>query len=236
MYLSSGMVAHNPYKKQLPHLKHTVLWCLLDRASLWWLTNENPNRCHLLLLFYFLDTHHVWGINMPIFRTLRLCCWTTTLAVSFLICCVLELGCGSARMVSRLPVESQQPACSINESVSFFLYPFLFFLCPLCIYIFFIYIYIYLFKRREESQLDANEWSIALIICSTCFGHIYARHQELETILVLLLHMVCNALVAGGRWSGAGQQAMRPGWGILFGPGRGKLFDCSRTISLIPDA
>jgi len=26
-----------------------------------------------------------------------------------------------------------------------------------------------------------------------------------------LPHMVCNALVAGGRRSGAGQQAMRPG-------------------------
>ena len=28
---------------------------------------------------------------------------------------------------------------------------------------------------------------------------------------MLLPHMVCNALVAGGRRSGAGQQAMRPG-------------------------
>jgi len=27
---------------------------------------------------------------------------------------------------------------------------------------------------------------------------------------MLLPHMVCNALVAGGRRSGAGQQAMRP--------------------------
>jgi len=40
---------------------------------------------------------------------------------------------------------------------------------------------------------------IALIICSTCFGHLYAHHQELDTILVLLPHVVCNALVAGGR-------------------------------------
>jgi len=29
-----------------------------------------------------------------------------------------------------------------------------------------------------------------------CFRHLYAHHQELETIFVLLLHMVCNALVA----------------------------------------
>ena len=32
-----------------------------------------------------------------------------------------------------------------------------------------------------------------------------------ETILVLLLRMVCYALVAGGQWSGAGQQAMCQG-------------------------
>jgi hypothetical protein len=67
-----------------------------------------------------------------------------------------------------------------------------------------------LYMRREENQLDATEWFIALIICSTCFGHLYANHQELETILVLLPHMVWNALVVGGRRSGAGQQAMRP--------------------------
>jgi len=61
----------------------------------------------------------------------------------------------------------------------------------------------------REEKLDATGWFIALVICSTCFGHLYAHHQELETILVILPHMVCNALVAGGRWSGAGQQAMR---------------------------
>jgi len=68
-----------------------------------------------------------------------------------------------------------------------------------------------LYKRREENQLFATEWFIALIICSTCFGHLHAHHQELKTILVLLPYMVCNALVDGGRRSGAGQQAMRPG-------------------------
>jgi len=30
------------------------------------------------------------------------------------------------------------------------------------------------------------------------FRDLYAHHQELETILVLLPLMVCNALVAGG--------------------------------------
>ena len=71
------------------------------------------------------------------------------------------------------------------------------------------------YKRREENQLDVTECLIALIICSTCFGHLYAYHQELETILVLLPHMVCNALVAGGRLLGAEQQAMSLGWGKL---------------------
>jgi len=66
-------------------------------------------------------------------------------------------------------------------------------------------------KRRNENQLGATPWFIALIICSICFGHLYAHHQELETILVLLPHMVCNALVAGGRRSGTEQQTMRLG-------------------------
>ena len=73
-----------------------------------------------------------------------------------------------------------------------------------------IYIYIcvcvnniYMYKRGEENQLDAPECFIKLMICSTCFGHLYAHHQELETILMLLPHMVCNALVAGGRLLGA---------------------------------
>ena len=73
-----------------------------------------------------------------------------------------------------------------------------------------------LYKRREGNQLDATECFIALIICWTCFGHLYAHHQELETILVSLPLMVCNVLVAGGRQSGAGQQAMRSGWGKLI--------------------
>ena len=74
------------------------------------------------------------------------------------------------------------------------------------------------YKPREENQLDATEWFIALIICSTCSGYLYAHPHELETILVLLPHGVCNALVAGGRQSRAGQQAIlvRPEWGKLL--------------------
>jgi hypothetical protein len=47
-----------------------------------------------------------------------------------------------------------------------------------------------LYMRREENQLDATEWFIALIICSTCFGHFYAHHQEHENIPVLLIIII----------------------------------------------
>jgi len=75
------------------------------------------------------------------------------------------------------------------------------------------------FKRRVENQLDATECFIALIICSTYFGHFYAHHQGLETRLVLLPHMVCNALVAGGWLLGTEYQAMRPERGKLCDTG-----------------
>ena len=68
-----------------------------------------------------------------------------------------------------------------------------------------------LYKHREENQLDVTECFIALIIYSTYFGHLYAHHQELETIFVLLQHMVRNTLVAGCQLLGAEQQAMRSG-------------------------
>ena len=62
---------------------------------------------------------------------------------------------------------------------------------------------------EKKNQLDATEWFIALI-CSTFFEHFYAHHQELETICVLLPPVSCDALVAGCRGSGTGQQAVRP--------------------------
>ena len=60
--------------------------------------------------------------------------------------------------------------------------------------------------RREKNQLDASKWFIALIICSTCFGHSYAHHQDFETICVLLPPMVCSAwlLVVGSQVQAAG--------------------------------
>ena len=66
-------------------------------------------------------------------------------------------------------------------------------------------------RVEKKNQLDATELFIALIICSTCFGHFYAHHQELETICVLLPPMVCDAWVDGCWRSGAGQSAMRSG-------------------------
>ena len=63
---------------------------------------------------------------------------------------------------------------------------------------------------EKKNQLDTTEWFIALIICSTCFGHFCAHHQELEILCVLLPPMVCDALVDGCWRSGVGQQAKRP--------------------------
>ena len=56
-----------------------------------------------------------------------------------------------------------------------------------------------------KCQLDATEFFIAdLIACSTCFGHHYAHHQELKSIIRWLLPVVFRAVVfqvAGLVWS-----------------------------------
>ena len=47
-----------------------------------------------------------------------------------------------------------------------------------------------------KCQLDATEVFIAdLIACSTCFGHHYAHHQELNIIIQWLLPVVFRAVV-----------------------------------------
>ena len=59
--------------------------------------------------------------------------------------------------------------------------------------------------HREENQLDATELFIELIICSTCFGHFYAHHQEFETILCYY-RLWCafpSLLVVGGQVQGS---------------------------------
>ena len=56
-----------------------------------------------------------------------------------------------------------------------------------------------------KCQLDATEVFIAdLIACSTCFGHHYAHHQELKSIIQWLLPVIFRAVVfevAGLVWS-----------------------------------
>jgi len=58
---------------------------------------------------------------------------------------------------------------------------------------------------ETKCQLDATEVFIAdFIACSTCFGHHYARHQELKSIIPWLLPVVFRAVVfqvAGLAWS-----------------------------------
>jgi len=47
-----------------------------------------------------------------------------------------------------------------------------------------------------KCQLDAKEVFIAdLIACSTCFGHHYAHHQELKSIIQWLLLVIFRAVV-----------------------------------------
>ena len=47
-----------------------------------------------------------------------------------------------------------------------------------------------------KCQLDATEVFIAdLIACSTCFGHHYAHHQELKSIIQWLLPVLFRAVV-----------------------------------------
>ena len=59
--------------------------------------------------------------------------------------------------------------------------------------------------RREENEINITEFVIALTKRSICFGHVYAHHQELATICVLLPPMVCSAwlLVVGGQVQGS---------------------------------
>ena len=47
-----------------------------------------------------------------------------------------------------------------------------------------------------KCQLDATEvFIVDLIACSTCFGHHYAHHQELKSIIQWLLPVVFRAVV-----------------------------------------
>jgi len=60
----------------------------------------------LAILFHFLCTQYVSDINISIIRSLRLCCWITTLVVLFLVRCLLEIWCGWLWVVSVLQTEA----------------------------------------------------------------------------------------------------------------------------------
>ena len=50
---------------------------------------------------------------------------------------------------------------------------------------------IFIYYVEIKCQLDATEvFILDLIACSTCFGHHYAHHQELKSIIQWLLPVV----------------------------------------------
>jgi hypothetical protein len=49
-------------------------------------------------------------------------------------------------------------------------------------------------RLKNKNQLDATYYFIVLLIGSTCFGHYYAYHQELATIM-LITTLVASFLV-----------------------------------------
>ena len=60
----------------------------------------------LAILFHCLCTQHVSDINISIIRSLRLCCWITTLVVLFSARCVLEIWYGWASACSTDTTET----------------------------------------------------------------------------------------------------------------------------------
>ena len=55
--------------------------------------------------------------------------------------------------------------------------------------------YVVIYCMEIKCQLDATEAFIAdVIACSTCFGHHYAHHQELKSIIQWLLPLVFRAV------------------------------------------
>jgi hypothetical protein len=63
-------------------------------------------------------------------------------------------------------------------------------------------------RVEKISQIDVTVSFIVLMICSTCFGHFYAYHQELYMCFIAAYGVQCLGPVCRG--SGAGQQGVRP--------------------------
>ena len=59
-----------------------------------------------------------------------------------------------------------------------------------------------------------------LIACSTCFGHHYAHHQELKSIIQRLLPVVFRAVVFSSSWSGVELRVMCPVCRMLQHPAK----------------
>ena len=61
-------------------------------------------------------------------------------------------------------------------------------------------------ELKNKNQLDATYCFVILMIGSTCFGHCYAHHQELTTIVLMITWVVrflgCCWLDVGCRQAG----------------------------------
>ena len=53
-------------------------------------------------------------------------------------------------------------------------------------------------QLKNNNQLDATYYFIILLIGSTCFGHCYAHHQELATIMLIATLVVSFCKDGGG--------------------------------------
>jgi len=58
--------------------------------------------------------------------------------------------------------------------------------------------YKYKIILKNKNQLDATYYFIVLLIGSTCFGHYYAHHQELATIVLITTLVVSFCKDGGG--------------------------------------
>ena len=63
---------------------------------------------------------------------------------------------------------------------------------------------------KNKIQLDATYYIIMLMLCSICFGHHYAHHQELTTIVLSLPHRPSGSGVAAGWRLSAGRMDRCP--------------------------
>ena len=61
-----------------------------------------------------------------------------------------------------------------------------------------------------EVNVSGLQYAADLLACSTCFGHHYAHHQELKSIIQWLLPVAFCAVVFSSSWSGVELRVMRP--------------------------